>query len=380
MTITVKLKKGASRSVIYDISRLVTSIGWSGSASEASRSLDLSVVQNPFDKELISPEIETGDIVYFYTDSVLRLVGRVVSKSKTSSPGDVTVKVFDFMNLLLKSKVSYVFKNTTPEKIARRVLTDIGIPVGKLKRTGVVIKKWIVDEESAYNVIIGAYYRAYKKTKVKYMPIMDGVKFCIVEKGTDSGATLRLDANVTESSVDESAEDIVNRIVIFDDKGKKIGVVQDKDSIRLFGISQEIYKKEDGVAVKEGARALLQSPTREAKISALGNIDCTAGKSVTVQDTVTGLIGKFWIEDDSHSFSGGTHTMSLTLSFQNLMEGAEADGAKPIATGDSVCFYSTGGDKFHSARKCGTGLVAPIKSTVNEAVKAGKQKCSRCWR
>lgn len=380
MTITVKLKKGASRSVIYDISRLVTSIGWSGSASEASRSLDLAVVQNPFDKELITPEIETGDIVYFYTDSVLRLVGRVVSKSKTSSPGDVTVKVFDFMNLLLKSKVSYVFKNTTPEKIARRVLSDLGIPVGTLKRTGVIIKKWIVDEESAYNVIIGAYYRAFQKTKVRYMPVMDGVKFSIKERGTDSGAILRLDANVTESSVDESAEDIVNRVVIYDDKGKKIGVVQDKDSIRLFGISQEIYKKEDGVAVKEGARALLQSPTKEAKISALGNIDCTAGKSVTVQDTVTGLIGKFWIEDDSHSFSGNTHTMSLTLSFQNLMEGAEADGAKPIATGDSVCFYSTGGDKFHSARKCGTGLVAPIQSTVNEAIKAGKQKCSRCWR
>lgn len=380
MTITVKLKKGASRSVIYDISRLVTSIGWSGSASEASRSLDLAVVQNPFDKELISPEIETGDIVYFYTDGVLRLVGRVVSKSKTSSPGDVTVKVFDFMNLLLKSKVSYVFKNSTPEKIARRVLTDLAVPVGTLKRTGVVIKKWIVDEESAYNVIIGAYYRAYKKTKIRYMPVMDGVKFSIKERGTDSGVILRLDANVTESSVDESAEDIVNRVVIYDDKGKKIGVVQDSDSIRLFGISQEIYKKEDGVAVKEGARALLQSPTREAKISALGNIDCTAGKSVTVQDTVTGLIGKFWIEDDSHSFSGNTHTMSLTLSFQNLMEGAEADGAKPIATGDSVCFYSTGGDKFHSARKCGTGLVAPIQSTVNEAIKAGKQKCSRCWR
>lgn len=380
MTVTMKLRKGANRKLLYDISQLVTTVTWSGSATQASRTLEFSVIHNPFDKEFPGVEIETGDIVYFYYDKTLRFAGRVLNKSKSAKPGEVSFTAYDYMNLLLKDKVSYAFKNTTAERITQKVLYDLGIPKGKIKNTKVKIKKWLIEEETAYNVILGAYLRASKKTKVKYMPQMDGIRFCITEKGTDSGAVLRLSENITDSTVEESAEDIVNRVIIVDDKGKKIGVVKDSDSIELFGISQEIYQKEDGVNAKKAAADMITQPTREAKVEAVGDIRCTAGKSVRVVDSVTGLIGKFWIENDSHSFSGNTHTMSLTLAFQNLMEGNEGTGSKPIATGDCVCYYSTGGDKFHSARKCGSGLVSPIKSTVNEAVKTGRQKCSRCFR
>ncbi|MCM1364711.1 MAG: hypothetical protein NC122_06335 [Faecalibacterium sp.] len=377
----IKLKKATDKKRIYDITQLVTNVTWSGTDTQASRKLEFSVVQNPFDSSLDFVRVENGDIIYFYFDSDCKFIGRVLTKSQTSAPGEVSFSAADYMNLLLKSKVYYSFKNITPERIAAKVAGDLGIGIGELKKTGVKIKKWLVDGENAYTVIIGAYLKAYNKTKKKYMLTMNGIKLSVIEKGTYSGVKLNLTTNVTGTSIEESAEDIVNRVVILDDKGKKIGTVKDAESIKMFGIYQDIYKKEDGANPTTEAKALMKQPTKEAKVDALGDIRCISGKSVYLYDDVTGLWGKFWIEGDSHSFSGGVHTMSLDLAFQNIMEGSDINpnGKYPIATSDRACYYSTGGDKYHSARKCGSGLAAPIKTTVNEAVKIGKGKCSRCW-
>lgn len=381
MTVKIIIKKASNKKVAYNISQLVTSVTWSGSDTQASRKLEFSVLQSVFDPEFPVVPISTGDIAYFYFEDKLKFTGRVTSLSQSAGSSEISYTACDYLNLLLKSNVRYVFKNATAEQIAKKLLRDFGISAGKIAKTRVNIKKWIVDGENAYNVLIGAYYKAHKKTKKKYMPVMDGTKVCVVEKGADCGARLTLDANVTATTLEENAEEIINRVLIFDNKGKKLGEVKDADSIKLFGIYQDIYKKADGANAKSEAAALLKEPTKQASVEALGDIRCVAGKSVKLKDNQTGLLGKFWIENDSHSFSGGEHTMSLTLSFKNVMEGSENTKTNyPIATGDHICYYSSGSSKFHSFKKCGSGLKNPIKSTVNEAVKSGRKKCSRCWK
>ena len=382
MKITVRIRKASNKNVTYDISQLITSLSWSGTDTQASRKLEFSVAQSQLDADFPKVPVETGDIVYFSFDGGLRFVGRITGFSQSAGGTEISYSASDFLNLLLKSDVSYVFRNTTAEAIAEKVLSDFGIEAGKLARTKVTIQKWIVDSENAYNVLIGAYYKAFRKTRKKYFPVMDGTKVSVIEKGEDCGAVLQLSSNVKSTTLEENADEIVNKVLIFDEDGKKIGSMQNSDSIRLFGIHQQILKKEKGTNARKEAEALFKEPTREASVEATGDIRCTAGKSIVLKDTQTGLLGRFWIESDSHSFSGSEHTMSLKLAFSNTMEGTEEDGKSryPIATGEHEAFYSTGGDKFHSARKCGTGLVSPIRTTVNEAIKTGRGKCSRCWK
>ena len=49
----------------------------------------------------------------------------------------------------------------------------------------------------------------------------------------------------------------------------------------------------------------------------MGNFDVVSGKAVIIQDTSNGFTGKFLVTSDSHSFSGGEHTMSLTVEVLN---------------------------------------------------------------
>lgn len=374
----VRLKKAANKKATYNITGLVTSLTWSGSDKQASRSLEFGLINSPFDGNMSNVTVESGDIVYFYFDSKKKFVGRVLSISSNASPGNNTYVAKDYMNILLGSKVYYNFKNTTAEKVTSKILSDLGVSKGTLTKTNVNISKLLIDGDTAYNAIITAYYKAYKSNKKKYMPQMDGTAFSVVEKGSASGTKLKLSENVTATSLEENAEGIINKVLIYDENGKKVGTVSDNDSIKLFGIYQEIYKKEQGVNSTTGAKALFKSSEKTAKVSAIGDINCTAGKSVYLYDDITGLWGKFYIENDSHHFENGTHTMDLDLVFKNIMEGDESASSNPVATEDKVCYYTKNGNKYHSKSTC-SNMDNPIRSTVSKAVGEGKSKCSRCW-
>ncbi len=377
----VKIRKISNKKMVYNITPIVESVTWSGSKNQASRKLEFSIAFSPFDSNFNGFSPELGDIAYFYPDGAktASFIGKISTIGQTAGPGTISVGANDFMANLLKSNVTLRFKNKAPEYIARYILNYLGVSVGTIAKTGVKLSKAIFDGENAYNAIIQSYYKAAKKIKKKYKPFMNGIKFCIGESGKDSGITLKIGTNVISSSFDQSAEDIINRVVVFDEDGKLIGTFREKDSESKFGIFQDVVSLSSGESAAQASSAAFKRPTKEAKVEAIGNIGCVAGKTVKLFDPQTGLTGRFFIENDSHTFSNGMHKMSLDLAFENIMEGGDDKKAKkPEATDSAVCWYSSGSKKYHSKKSCG-GLKVPIKSTVREAAKTGRGKCTNCW-
>lgn len=376
----IVLKKVTNKKVTYDLTQLITGITWSGSKAQASRKLELGIAFSPFDENFSNVSVDLGDIIYFYPDGAKKatFLGKVLSTSLSAGPGEMNIQASDFMSTLLKSKITMRFKNKSPEQIAKAILSSLGFPIGSIAKTKIKLKKMIFDGETAYNAIIKSYFKASKKSGKKYKPYMDGIDFCIGESGRDSGITLKLGTNVTATSFERSAEEVVNRVVVFDENGKRVGTYRNKDSEKLFGVCQETVTLSSGETAKSAANATFKSPTKEAKVDALGSFSCVSGRTLRLYDDQTGLWGKFFIENDTHTISNGIHTMSLDLEFQNIMEGDETKKKKPEATDKSVCWYSSGSKKYHAKKSCG-GLKNPIKTTVREAAKTGRGKCSNCW-
>lgn len=375
------IEKLRNKKYVYDITDLISSVSWSGSKNQASRKLDISIASSPFDGNFDGFSPELGDILYFYPDGVKHasFLGKISSISQTAGPGTISVSANDFMTSLLKSNVTLRFKDKTPEYISKYILNYLGVSVGSLAKTGIKLKKMIFDNENAYNAIIKSYYKAAKKVKKKFMPYMNGIKFCIGESGKDCGITLKIGTNVISSSFEQSSEDIVNRVVVFDENGKNVGTFKEKDSENKFGIFQDTVSLSSGENAATAAQAAFRRPTKEAKVDAIGHISCIAGRTIRLFDATTGLTGKFFIENDTHTFSNGIHTMSLDLAFQNIMEGGDdKKKKKPEATDKSICWYSSNSKKYHSKSSCGK-MKQPIKTTVREAVKTGRGKCSNCW-
>ena len=313
--------------VIYDISNACTRIIWKGSASEASRRVDFDYINAPYDKTVNLPSVATGD--YISLEDVKEgeiFFGQIFGVEKSSQTGTITFTAYDMMKHLLESTGQYNFKNLTAEAIASQVCADIQVPIRHLHPTGVNIASMICDKMKMYDIVMAGYTKAHKITGDKYFAMIykRGLGVYKTEWAV-KGFTLSENSNIYASSISESMDEIKNKILIFDDKGKQIGEVKDDESLKKFGVFQEIYSKEEGVDPTTGANNLLKiKPSQSIKISALGDINCLSCYFVEVKDTATGLSGKYWISSDTHTFENCTYKIELELRFDSLMDTKDA--------------------------------------------------------
>jgi hypothetical protein len=310
--------------VSEDITNYVSNATWSGSVFQASRQLEASILYSPSDKNIKDLDIKLGDRLILYDQSKILINSMVYSRERTGEQGTITYSGYDELNHLLKSNLNYKFKNTTPELIANQICSMLNISVGDIVKTNVPVKKLICEGESHYNAIMKAYTKAYKTTGKKYMPYIYNKKFYMIEKGeVVSKFYLSSKLNITSSSYSETIENMVNKVKIYDDDGKQINEVKNADNISLYGIFQEVYTKEKGINAITAATNMLNGVEKTASVEAIGNISCISGYAVKIVDDITGLTGNFWISSDSHTWESGQHTMSLELTFKNIMDSQE---------------------------------------------------------
>ena len=191
---TLKLIK-PDQSVIYDISNAVESVTWSGSILSAGRSVEFTVLNDPYDSGLKIPAVCVGDYISFLVGSEELFYGQIFSIERSTAIGTVTYTAYDMMKNLLESNGRYNFKNTTPEAIAAQVLGDIQVPYNHLEATGINIKSMICDSKAFYDIIMGAYTQAYRITGNRYLPMIWQRAFGVWPAVYTVWATLRYPMN-----------------------------------------------------------------------------------------------------------------------------------------------------------------------------------------
>lgn len=323
----MKIKWKHRNNAAVDITQIVARITWSGSVSQAARTAELSIIDAVDDKNFLklSVNIMPGDIVELYENKEMIFYGTVQTRERKGKNGTVNYSCIDLLSYLLRSTGVYNFKNTTPERITKQVCEDFQIPIGNIVETKATVKKMIVDNESIYDIIMKAYTKADRQTGKKYICRMQGKYLFVKVKGEKvKNFLLEEKRNITDIDYQETIENMVNMVKIYNDKGKQIGEVKKEDWIENYGIYQQIYKKEKGVNEITAAKNLFSGVEKKISLNAIdGNLDCIAGNGITVIDRTVNLKGLFWIDSDSHVWENGTHTMSLELNFKNIMDSKE---------------------------------------------------------
>lgn len=368
-------------------------VEWSGTDNQCSRQVSFTLPNNPYDKEFQNVNIKLGDLVYLYNDKKMLFVGTVTSRTKDAEIGSAEYVALDFMHHLLRSNATYKFKNTTPEKITKKVCEDVGVKTKGLAKSNTNIQKMFVEDQCVYDIMIKAYRYAKKATGKKYMPTMDGTKVSVIVKGQSSKVVLEQGVDIISASYSDTTDNMVNKVIIYNDKLKKLGQVQNKDHVSKYGVYQQTYTKEKGVNSKTAANQLLTGITKDASVEAIGNLNAISGKSIEIKDKATNLVGTFYIASDTHVFENGVHTMSLELSWKNVMEeGADTVSSKEknkkSLTNSSKCYYLPTSNYYHSSANCSackgkklnTSTVEKMKKIKNKNGKRKYKSCSKCWR
>lgn len=312
-----------------DITQAVSSVSWAGSVSQAARTTEIAVINAPNDKNVtnLKLNIGAGDTIKLYEDSDLIFFGEVQTTKKTSETGTVTYTCYDLLNHLLRSTGVYNFSNTTAERITKKVCADMEIETETIAETKATIKKMIIDGDTFYDIIMKAYTKAAEQTGKNYICRMNGSKLSVEVKGTIvKNFVLAEEYNITNAEYEETIENMVNIVKIYDDTGAQVGEVKNDTWIEKYGIYQQIYKKESGINETTAAKSMLQGIEKKVTLDGInGDLKCIAGNGVEVYDKATGLNGLFWIDSDTHTWENGTHIMNLELNFKNIMDSKEYD-------------------------------------------------------
>lgn len=306
-----------------DITEYVNKISWGGSKSEVARKLELTVVNAPLDKNIAPLKIGLADPVYLFDDDKTELFrGFVTDRESSSVSGEITYTAYDLLYYTLKSKATYNFKKKTAEAITKMVCNDLQIPVGTLAKTGLT-QKLIVQNRSIYEIIMQAYTNAYEKNGTKYRVSAKNGKLNVEEIGkVTCGIELREDSNITSSKYKETLSNMVNKVVIYNGKGKKVGVVQNKTN-QKYGIFQQVYTKEKGKNATTTAKSMLNGIDKTFTLECINCNEAITGNGAIVRDSATGLSGFVYIDSDTHTWSNGVATMSLTVTLKKMMDTKE---------------------------------------------------------
>lgn len=301
-----------------DITQLVQRIVWSGDEKQAARRLELEIVDSP-DENIPKVNLSPGNMLKLTDDQGAELfTGYIFFQERSGAGHTARVTAYDGLVYLLKSKATYNFKKTTAEAIAAKVAKDFNIAVGEVIKTG-IIQNLVVNAQSPYEVITQAYSTAGKQTGNKYRLEMNNSKLFVLEKGKIvASLTLGSHLNITEATYSENIENMINRVLIYNNRGESIGKVEEPEWLKTYGVLQDVYQKEEGSDPNTVARSMLKGLERSGNISALGNTECRTGVSVKILEPFTGLSGLFEISTDCHTWQEGKHIMELGLNFTGL--------------------------------------------------------------
>ena len=303
-----------------DITEYISSISWSGSASEVARKLELSVVNAPLDTNIKPLNIALSDTIYMLDDDGKTELfrGFVTDREANSDTGTVTYTAYDLLFYTLKSNATYNFSGRTAEAITKMVCNDLEIPVGSVATTG-ASQKLIVQNTSIYEIIKQAYQQAHEQNGKSYFVTAKKGKLCVEEFGSVvCEVEFTEDANILSSNYRESLNGMVNKVRIYDGEGNQIGVVSNNSDLK-YGIFQQTYTKEEGKDANTTAKSMFSGVDKSFTFNCLNYNDAVTGAGAIIRDATTGLKGLVWITSDTHTWANGVATMSLTVSLQKML-------------------------------------------------------------
>lgn len=301
---------------------VVQSAIWSGDITQPARTLEVSFV-NTVDGRKKAVPVELGKELRLYSNG-RELFRGLTFKHNINDRGIMSVTAYDDNIYLAKNQDTQIFRGMKASAIAQKLCKQFGIAVGKIDDTGYVIPKLVLRNKSIWDMMITALTVTQKQTGRRFFICSKEGKFNLLSRKEQPVRwVLENGVNILDASYSQSIEELRTQIKVTggDDKKKPlVAVVKNDALIKRFGIMQHLESADSDKTrsqIEQLAKQLLKDLGTihdEATVNALGIDTVYAGVGVYVQESMTEIIGGYYVSTDSHTFESGKHTMSLTLS------------------------------------------------------------------
>lgn len=266
--------------------------------------------------------ITEGNAVKLIVDGVNVFFGFIfaIGRDKTNI---IQVTAYDQLRYL-KNKDSYLFANKRADEVVQILAEDHLLKVGSLANTGYVIPKQAEDNKTLFDMIQNSLDETLTNTKRLYV-LYDDFGSLALKDVEDMLLNLLIDADTAQSfdyksSINDNTYNQVKLVYDNKDTGKReVYIAKDSKNINSWGLLQyfETTDNPQGASAKvEALLSLYNAKTRNLKVNkAFGDVRVRAGSSVVVNLNLGDVSVQSYmlVENVTHTFENGLHTMDLAL-------------------------------------------------------------------
>lgn len=308
---------GGRETEFREVSDFVGDVKVRSAAKECTRGLDFKILRGDFDVTLPNNGVNLGDaIVAFEVDEETGAIieeiftGVVWTIKRNDNDPAIYVTCYDKAIYLNKNEPeTQVFEQMRPDEVAKIIITELGLPVGKLA-TGAV-DDYNLRNKNGYDGIMQAYTQESEKSGRKFKIVFEEgvVNVYEVEEELLDVVIEELDEPVVgkllNTDFTESLDDMVTSVTVIEDEemDKKESAIVETD----YGSVQKIKKGKEGEV-----NDLLQPPKKVVDVECIGSWAMKTGKSIFLNSSI--ISGEFYITADEHILNDGVHTCNLSLS------------------------------------------------------------------
>ena len=304
-----------------EISNLVESITWKGRQGSASRSLQVTLIDDPGYRHNRSEiDVEQGHQVLFTYDGNELFRGLIMSQTQSDSK-TMTFKAYDNGIRLSNNKDTSVYTNVTADQVFQDVCTRFGLPYTDVSPCSYVIPELTKSKTTAFDAICDALSLDFDATGIRHYVACERGNLKLLTRRENILQWVLDGNNITSYSYERSIEDIKTRIKMVSKEDTTIAQAQNDALESKIGIFQDIQKPDEGLTTPQindliaSVLAEESTPERNLSVNAVGIPDVISGIGVYVIIDHLGLSRTFYVDEDTHSFQDNSHTMSLKLSY-----------------------------------------------------------------
>lgn len=306
---------------VWDISEIVSEITWRTSRLGRPGSLEFTLTKGaPFQTREFA--VNNGDVVRFRWNGLGIFYGYIFSVE--DSRDETKVTAYDQIRYLLASD-TYVFKGVTATDVVRRIAQDFGLRLGRLDDTKYRITTMVEDGQMLLDIIDKALVLTAWNTGKLYVLYDDFGSLTLRDTATLVHDLIIGDESLAydyqlRRSIDE---DTYNVIKLYRDNKKtgkrEVYVAQDSANIAKWGrlqLYQSVDEDKNEAQIKELLDQLIKLKNRETlslRLETLGDPRVRAGHYVRVILEEHGINQPYLVDECTHRFRDGEHTMTLDL-------------------------------------------------------------------
>lgn len=338
-----------SQTEAIDITNLVNEIKWKGRKGSAARSVTVKIIDDDGYKHARSGiDIEKGHQCIFYEDGEENFRGIIMSTSQTNKKV-MSFTAYDNGIYLSNNKDTFTYTNKTADEIFLDVCNRFGLPVGTVDKCSYRIPELTKSKTTAFDVIADALSLDFDNTGIRHYVMSDKGKLSLITRRKNILQwVFETGQNIITYTYNKSIEDIKTRIKLLSDENTVLAESRNTQLESKIGVFQDVDKPDETLneaQINELCKSMLDEkslPKKTLTLETFGKRDVISGIGVFVIIPHLDLSRTFYVDEDTHTYKGDSHRMSIKLNYTSDIGKEETStgsaSASSYKVGDIVQF------------------------------------------